>query len=122
MTPEAQRIAIAEASGWSRGRMIWNGSPAYPEKEWVWKNPNGSTRGQICIPDYLKDLNAMHGAWLSLKDHYKREFHVQLGLIIEKETPNLSELGLLDQRGLIANATARQRAEAFLRTIGKWEE
>lgn len=42
MTPEAQRIAIAEACGWQ----LLGG---------MWHHPIGGF-----IPDYLNDLNAMH--------------------------------------------------------------
>jgi hypothetical protein len=34
----------------------------------------------------------------------------------------LRELTSSNRRFLIAHATASQRAEAFLRTLGKWEE
>jgi len=52
-------------------------------------------------PDYCNDLNAMHEVEKTLTDHWDG-FHF---------------------RNHIANnvhATARQRAEAYLRTIGKW--
>ncbi len=65
MTPEAQRIAIAEACGWywdkshspqkDRRRLI---SPAF-DVCIVWKN--GELGGKV-VPDYLSDLNAMHEA------------------------------------------------------------
>jgi hypothetical protein len=90
MTPESQRIAIAEACGWKTG---------YRDPE-AW-HP---------LPDYLNDLNAMHDAekvlfgrndWSSCKyDEY-----------LDVATSSWKW-----------NATASQRAEAFLRTIGKWEE
>ncbi len=85
----------------------------------MWKRPDGFTD---YAPDYANDLNAMHEAWSTLDDYDKREFHVQLGFIVENETKNWDALLLLNQRSLIANATARQRAEAFLRTLGLWKE
>jgi hypothetical protein len=59
------------------------------------------------IPDFSGDLNEMHEA--------------------EKVIENLDlyEDWLEDVWGgtsYLFNATARQRAEAFLRTLGKWEE
>jgi len=58
------------------------------------------------IPDYCNDLNAMHEAEELIPDKYDRyEYFLKL------------RLG--DEWGY---ATARQRAEAFLRTIGKWED
>jgi hypothetical protein len=90
VTPEQQRIAIAEACGWKTG---------YRDPE-AW-HP---------LPDYLNDLNAMHDAEKTLT-------YAQGG-----------EMTLWIQRMTCAGygpqlfATASQRAEAFLRTIGKWEE
>jgi len=90
MTPEAQRIAIAEACGWKTG---------YRDPE-AW-HP---------LPDYLNDLNAMHDAEKVLfgrKDWSACTYdeHINVATSSWKW-----------------NATASQRAEAFLRTIGKWEE
>lgn len=49
------------------------------------------------VPDYLVDLNAMHEAYCEIL------------------TKRLGPYGAID-------ATASQRAEAFLRTIGKWQD
>lgn len=64
---------------------------------------NGVTRPL----DYCNDLNAIHAAESSLS--------VSASVLME---------GNLDERGCwpIWHATARQRAEAFLRTVGKWKE
>jgi len=104
MTPEAQRIAIAEACGITvradlsgycndhRGCADWN-----------------------VIPDYLSDLNTMHEAEKTL-------------------TPAqccIYDHVLADLRNWIPNerahvrlwhATASQRAEAFLRTLNLWDD
>jgi hypothetical protein len=96
MNPEQQRIAIAEACGkWHSG--------------WPHEYMNQADRLRH-IPDYLNDLNAMHEAekllvrlqWVS----YLRRLQT---LCDESVTWPI-------------HATAAQRAEAFLRTIGKWEE
>jgi hypothetical protein len=103
MTPQAQRIAIAEACGWTL-------NPAkHTAKGLDWLHaPSGNTAYNP--PNYLNDLNAMHDAekvlfgrndWSSCKyDEY-----------LDVATSSWKW-----------NATASQRAEAFLRTIGKWEE
>jgi hypothetical protein len=68
------------------------------------------------IPNYHGDLNAMHAAekWMhknkSLKTFW--DYTEKLGKI----TP--SHLGT----DSVIHATAAQRAEAFLRTIGQWED
>jgi len=59
------------------------------------------------IPSYCNDLNAMHEAEWSLTDD-------QLWRMARNIERN-------DEQWYF-RATARQRAEAFLRTLGKWEE
>lgn len=98
MTPEAQRIAIAEACGWK---------PDYYDEDSgnrtdVWKNPRGFIQ---CLPDYLNDLNAMHEAEKTLKAIQWDAYCDWLG-------------GSLYD---CAHASAASRADALLRTIGKWE-
>ncbi len=99
MKPDAQRIAIAEACGWKRHTDVHSGK--YSAND-VWQTPD--RRWSASCPDYLTDLNAMHEAenaritTAQLEEDYyfelKRNFR----------------------------ATAAQRAEAYLRTLGKWEE
>lgn len=102
MSPEAQRVAIAEACGWMHV-FPGNHTPqiyGYPPK------PTGIGCGDAVVPDYLTDLNAMHEAEKVFRDceikwrEYRR--HVQNQL-----EPHRHEL----------HATAAQRAEAFLRTL-----
>ena len=107
MTPEAQRIAIAEACGWKNvdagsGR-VWGVTT---------RHKGTPSEFDVCVdvPNYPFDLNAMHEAEKTLT-------YAQGG-----------EMTLWIQRMTCAGygpqlfATASQRAEAFLRTIGKWEE
>ena len=118
MKPEKQRIAIAEECGWH----ISENDPDY----WWTTSPDGarftgySRRGckpQLleCIhnlPDYLNDLNAMHEAEKVLDDMWLyRNFLYLVTLNDPKNKANEP-----------AWATAAQRAEAFLRTVGRWEE
>jgi hypothetical protein len=117
MTPEKQRIAIAEACGWKKV-----GSPkqvaatsgfTMPEK-WV-IDPNGALQFPHNTPDYLNDLNAMHEAEKMLdvniesEDSPRYEYSRQVYRIVESRRQPF-------------RSTAAQRAEAFLRTLGKWEE
>ena len=101
MSPEAQRIAIAEACGWTDIKTgPYDGLPFGRRK---------SHQLEV-IPDYLNDLNAMHEAEKVLTDdQFKLYSHW-----VEKLMP---ETGF---RFLLC-ATASQRAEAFVRSIGKWE-
>lgn len=89
MTPEAQRMAIAEACAPMKGAET---------------------------PDYLNDLNAMHEAEKTLAPIKIRRYVGELWFTMcEDNVAGQMEIGTI-------HATARQRAEAFLRTIGKWEE
>ena len=106
MSPDSQRIAIAEACGWE----------PLPEGHFHPDNPVGQT-----MPDYLVDLNAMHEAeqilWgMDWSNRYA--FNDNLANTLKGRTVNRNEW---DAETLL-DATAAQRAEAFLRTIGKWED
>ena len=113
MNPEQQRIAIAEACGWtevepctccdkvSRG---YEPTPGAHKKH---------------LPDYINDLNAMHEAEKVLTPDTRPEYLCQL---FDAATRGRSGLYPVDENYLSHHATASQRAEAFLRTIGKWEE
>ena len=120
MKPEQQRIAIAEACGFKITRVEYDPNG---EVERVWAETPDSWKGKDVrpwLPDFLNDLNAMHEAWCSLDDVRKDEMQMILREIVFKGQPvvRLSILG----EAIISNATADQRAEAFLRTIGKWVE
>jgi hypothetical protein len=80
--------------------------------------------GNIYRPprDFCNDLNAMHEEIMSLegliRDHsYRRALAKSVGVIGFEDWEH--SLVCLDK---LTNATARQRAEAFLRTLGKWKE
>lgn len=98
MSPDAQRIAIAEACGW---KIISNfGSGVV-----YGQHPNYPSSNQV--PDYLHDLNAMHEAQKLLKPIEWENYRQELWLLCADND---------------IRATAAQRAEAFLRTVGKWED
>jgi hypothetical protein len=66
--------------------------------------------------DYCNDLNAMHEAEETLKGMDKAEFAVQLTKSAGKDWPD----GKVAAGSFVhVHATARQRAEAFLKTIRK---
>lgn len=104
MSPEAQRIAIAEACGWHQ--VIGD--------EWKygmygWNNPEGFNVPDSYLPDYLNDLNAMHDVTRNLYGDQQKQF--RRALIDICQTPEDA-----------IDATAIQRAEAFLRTLSLWEQ
>jgi len=104
MTDEAIRIAIAEACEFVRnderdcwqkdGRSYFNAHPQHFAQ----------------IPDYLSDLNACHEMEKVLTPQQEDIYNKELFVI----TAGLD--------GWNWHATARQRCEAFLRTLRKWEE
>lgn len=79
-------------------------------------------------PDYCNDLNAMHEAWMEViaKGDLTKSFFQYLYSVINEEP--VKEIGYeLDDlitcaevAAMCVNATARQRAEAYLKTINKY--
>ncbi len=115
MTPESQRIAIAEACGWKR---ITEESLVLGIRRAVWMKPGHEQDHGFTPPDYLEDLNAMHEAEKVLNYKQVREFDKQLHKVMH----------LFDWQNGGSNcanyawhATASQRAEAFLRTRNLWK-
>jgi hypothetical protein len=104
MKPEQQIIAIAEACGWKWER-LWTVE--------LHGKPVGEQGPFREVPDYLNDLNAMHEAEQTLNQNLAAEYARMLtSTAWQSEQPTFAPM----------TATAAQRAEAFLRTINKWEE
>ena len=98
MTNEQINAAIAEACGWKA--VCVDGDSGY------YKGFDNGAELRPDLPDYCNDLNAMHEVEETLPDG-------ELWTM---------KYNLPSQGGLEFRSTARQRAEAFLRTLGKWEE
>lgn len=116
MTDTEINRAIAEACGW----VLVKDDPDFQE---YWEHPNdgrkiGVAANPYPFPDYVNDLNAMYGAEDSLLGLNKAEFAVQLCRVVGRDWPSGIGVGSFAH----IHATAAQRAEAFLRTIDKWEE
>lgn len=74
---------------------------------------------RICTPpNYHGDLNAMHEAVGSLTDEQREEFRQHLSAIWKRDYN--SHCGSFPSQDDSVNATAAQRAEAFLRVVNKW--
>ena len=102
MTTESQRIAIAEACGWSYEK---NETYAPDGAFWWSKNPE--------FPDYLNDLNAMHEAEKTLNPIQAAEYaRILTSIAWQSEQPVFAPM----------TAKADQRAEAFLKTLNLWKE
>lgn len=131
MSPEAQRIAIAEACGWIKVGRSLAGLGGFPPSGYEkhplpspedhsenWRIRYGKSPGNqwFSLPDYLNDLNAMAKAekWLRGTDqqYYNDvEFYNRW-----------AKYSHYVFRSFGISATATQRAEGFLRILGKWEE
>lgn len=122
MSPEKQRIAIAEACGWEWCEIL--GRPCDPPYRALFMRGSGRIKADMdavpcswpwvfsegSVPDFLSDLNAMHKAEETLTKNQGLSYYTTIGIICD-----------FDERRRLC-ATAAQRAEAFLRTIGKWED
>lgn len=140
MKENAQRIAIAEWMGWQwyriphhhipgdRGPLRCLFLPAIHDEcqppEWLVR-ADGTER--ICntvylwregmVPDYTKDLNAIHNAELKLERPGNGE-QVELNRYAEC----LLRISLAAGNHYTFQATAAQRAEALLRTLNLWKD
>lgn len=76
-------------------------------------------QGKVLIPDYILDLNAMHDAESVLREGQKFAYECYLREVVSGKfgfwyTPHGGEIFE------VSHATARQRAEALLRSLEKW--
>jgi len=115
--PEINRT-IAEACGWTVNSLD------------TWKAPENTCwlGCYLAPPNYCEDLNAMAEAE---KEFLKEQTATYYGIKYCSYLTNLRNaatvLGptgrvIAVNESLVVSATARQRAEAFLRTLGKWRE
>lgn len=108
MTNEQINIAIAEACGW---KYVNNETHAPDGSFWRSKG--------LEIPDYCNDLNAMHEAEKVLTIKQKQRYATALSNDLSDSAPTDSCYTVWSDT---IHATAAQRAEAFLKTINKWED
>lgn len=134
MTPEQQRIAVAEACGWTRfdpemciasrsprhGFRVYEGIDNRP----ILMHPPGGPFDPVeGIPDYLNDLNAVHEAEKLLvgdtMEHDVRQaiYCNELFKVIHRSNGGggVSEFDKI-------HADPAQCVEALLRTLNKWKD
>jgi hypothetical protein len=109
MTDEQINQRIAEACGWTD---IHDSGPWHNNTLWGYPpiKPGQGGNAYKYLPNYCTNLNAMHEAEKVLQNQFA-------AMIEEAYWRNLQWV-----KPHPIYATARQRAEAFLRTLGKWEE
>ena len=106
MNKEKQRIAIAEACGWT----VINGYICHVAPD---KNNEPVIATIAPLSDYLNDLNAMHEAEKVLTADQARAY--------DKEQQKIGFRERLAGAFWMWHLPAKWKAEAFLRTICKWE-
>jgi hypothetical protein len=131
MKLEQQRIEIAKACGWKeiQDPIMFSYLMTTP----AGIAPEETERLFSTIPDYLNDLNAMHEAWSILINGPKIGKEVsndkialrQLAMVVDpRHAPDWPDCDSYPIRTVlaIANATAIQISEAFLKTLKLWKE
>ena len=121
MKPEDINRAIAEHCGWEFLPERDTHCRVQPE---CWESPDGERIRESCAPypNYHGDLNAMHEAekMLSREQVLKYQDHLfKLVCTLDTLFPATRDCAM---QGFLHHATSAQRAEAFLRTIGKWND
>ena len=115
MSPEKQRIAIATACG------LTNAKPAIVRN--VTHQGDDRTVGISSdsgwVPDYLNDLNAIAKARSILTPDQQ----IQFSFFVGKSVTRMLRVNQAEWMDFcLIDATAECQAEAFLRTLGLWEE
>lgn len=132
MNTEKQTIAIAEFCGWKEiGR---SGIYQNVSKGVNGCMPNGEVHkkrikmklpgaNSFLVPDYVNDLNAMHEAEKTIENNPSLvlKYYQTLTDMIDRNPDGTQKFGACLYWDSL-HASAKMRAEAFLRTIGKWEE
>ncbi len=104
MTNDEIRIAIAETVGWKDVRFIGDDAcitgikPNYPD----YPNP-----ARFELPNYPSDLNAMHEVVMAQDKAFRKVMRFWLYELTDQMSAH--------------DATALQRAEAYLRVKGLWK-
>jgi hypothetical protein len=111
MTDEQINQRIAEACGWTLDLKSAIRIDGHRVEVW-------GKRPHEALPDYLHDLNAMHEAEKMLTDDQDDDYTEYLEIVAGITWGTSHSYHMKNLR----SATARQRAEAFLRTLGKWED
>lgn len=129
MKPEAQRIAIAEACGLNPQDLPFVPAKANlhgyftPEASEELHRAYPNCVAVKIIPDYLNDLNAMHEAEGTLSPTLIETYHTWVNFVVVRDSPNVEPQHLPFTLARYRwHATAAQRAEAFLKCLGKWVE
>lgn len=106
MTDEQINATIAKEIGWTQVEAMHRSGRA----------PGATYVGREFIPDYCIDLNAMHQAEEQMDEIDWVFFMTELAGLVR--LPKQAEVQIKQ----LVHSTARHRAQALLKTLGKWEE
>lgn len=121
MKPEAQRIAIAEACGWTHKKSRSKSLGEYS----VWMNEKLGIQYSSHCPDYLHDLNSIIGA---IKDvilgnvDLEKAFVKHLNAILDRRADDDAGPVVCEYEMAQITAGADEFCEALLKTLGRWVE
>jgi len=104
MTPEAMRIAIAEACRWK------------PDRRGHWKSPHGNCHDDIDgLPNFPENLDACAEMRKCVPKGKRQEYGIVLVDLVARD---LGDEWVWN----VADATAAQHCETFLRVMERWVE
>ena len=118
LTPEEQRIKVAELCGWSwkKGEQVsccWHQGYSYVDAPLFADDSRDKVDYAEVLPNYLRDLNAMQQTHQVLHDAERFEEYVRILASLSKgHTTSIVK---------VAEATAEQQAEAFVLTMTQEE-
>lgn len=117
MKPEAQRIAIAEACGWTSHIMKCGNQLWVSPKHQLASDEEKEKKGFYLpgIPWFESDLNALLDAENTLTYQQQKRY-------VKIITELCQYTDTVQKPFAILHATAAQRAEAFLRTLNLWKD
>jgi len=126
MTEDEQRKAIAIACGWTAVECTVCGKPGFvaktPEGATLWRGEGGYDAGSVIAnncPNFTGDLNACAEMERALKTTKQQNaYQANIAEICFEDQERADNQVVFNQ----LTATAAQRCEAFLRTVGKWRE
>lgn len=127
MTPQAQRIAIAQACGWTHLTQFTN-RITDPSGNAVFFDPVHKSK-EDNLPDYLNSLDAVTAAARYCSEHVMdADQWEDFGRFLVQAHPTAviqDANGMIDFHDLatlLTGLTAAQYAECLLKAIGKWTE
>lgn len=125
MTNDEINRRVAEECGWRAVAVYeWDGDVRLP-KQYHWDGHKATG-----LPNYANDLNAIRTAVESLKGRPAKHWSGDASLAYVESLLKITGAHELDYDDCyspeellnLSEATARQRCEAFLRAVGKWDD